>query len=1694
MTDDLPSLDAPVSAPYPSHADTMHSANTVNGHIDAVANEDTYKNAMVTGLEQARVRLLNLTLRNRLLNISSTQCLQIIDVAPDLIFQKLRNSQELRFRSLPPVTPGQIPTQITEELPRLTAGSSEWEQHQAREYVQSSLELNPLIFRLKKIHTTTKSMMDEMGISTLYLVFGFLEWRETNEANTTHIAPLILFPIALRKGQAAQQHNIPYYLKYSEEDIEVNLTLRLKLKIDFGIDLLEFTDNEAPESYFEKVRQQIEHHQAWRIRRQMAIANLSFHKLRMWQDLDPNAWPGNELLEHPLIRDFIVGRPVGDRFSSEDYALDAPSLQPMLPPLIEDADSSQHSALLDVMQGKNLVIEGPPGTGKSQTITNLIAAAMAQGKTILFVAEKKAALDVVEARLKRAGLGEFCLELHSNKVRTSNLSRILDQRLSQRGHFETPTSLKEKKEQFEADKKRLIEYVETVNRRFGVCGQRLQQILGCRELLRNGFSFDISRIDSITLSNADQLTLMDVYRVEEYANFYAMHWGRIASRGKLHSHPWYGLNNHQLSPEDERLLLTALGEMRTVLSAIMHQIDSLRVETGMRSEDQDALLDELLGLEARLPGVPPEIRSDLLAPLADPSRRRQVQELGADVEHYHELRTSVELRLGSLPDLTPDEVEMLDRTCQQASEIGLGTKTILELRQEATWIRSFADYLIRVASFVENVGRHLACPIPFDTEGVLLLTKAIPLIRESPESALALRNPILEQEGISTILLQAYAEAERLRNKEKDISQKIDLNLAPPVEKWAPHAVASANAGLFSLVTREYRTARRDWRGMSKRARMVTGLQMAGDFRTLIQYKQDLDAFTSNELYRERLGPLFLGVRTNFSELINISRWYDAIREKLGMIPDAARQIAAALIVAPAGNLMALREFIRNHNAEIERLERVFGNFQAHLTRLPKAWRREPVGNLSQFADRLRDLASHLEAQIAMFDGCRLQPSIPIADIPEQLQTVRKLIVLREKILSASEAAYILGGRQLQPGMDFSAISTTIAFIESLQSYPFFVKISGWLLVPQIESRLQRLRDVSNQLKNTFGQFRSASEKFLAVADSQTDDWNFGANPGQRFPLETVQKKLESAANAEHALSEWLDYRRNRRALVEAGFEKLVEQVEEGTIPVEATAEAAKFIYYNSLLRCALEQFPLLAQFSGREHDAIRKRFAEIDKEVIQLTRKEISWKVDQRSVPQGNSMGSVSSYRDLGLINHLTSHPQARLKIRQLIERAGQALIALKPCFMMSPLTVAQFLPPGALNFDLIVMDEASQLRPEDALGAIARGSQVAVVEDRMQLPPTNFFNSVLDGAADGDNEDEGEDSSPTTDAESILDLAVQRYKPTRMLKWHYRSRHESLIAFSNKEFYNNDLIVFPSPSNAGELGLRFHYVEGGQYDQTRNQIEAQKVVAAVISHLKEYPKDSLGIVGLNLRQSELIRNLLDNALGQDPAAAEQYRRWDEAGEEVFVKNLETVQGDERDVIFLSATIGKNPQGQFPLTILGALNNKSYGHRRLNVLITRARKRVEVFSSVDPEEIPVTEINSWGARAVKDYLSYAKSGIMPFSAIPSGEPDSEFERMVAEELRKRGFEIGHQIGVASYRIDLGVRHPNRVGTYLLGIECDGATYHSSRSARDRDRLRQAVLEGLGWKIHRIWSTDWFRSRGREIERLVARIEELANA
>ena len=582
--------------------------------------------------------------------------------------------------------------------------------------------------------------------------------------------------------------------------------------------------------------------------------------------------------------------------------------------------------------------------------------------------------------------------------------------------------------------------------------------------------------------------------------------------------------------------------------------------------------------------------------------------------------------------------------------------------------------------------------------------------------------------------------------------------------------------------------------------------------------------------------------------------------------------------------------------------------------------------------------------------------------------------------------------------------------------------------------------------------------------------------------LEALTKRCSLWLSRMEDLPQWNRYFVGSRRAKEMGCGALVEYFETHGVLTEVALGYFDRVYYSELLREFMRQNPTLAQFDGMLHEKHIAQFRELDKERLHLSRHRVLQAHFDR-MPSAGGVGSA------GILNGEMERKRGHRTVRRLLKDTGSVVQAIKPVFMMSPLSVAQFLEPRAVEFDLLVVDEASQVQPVDAFGAIARCKQIVVVGDSRQLPPTRFFARITSDVEDTEDEETFGNAAEAKDIESILGLCCARGFPQTMLRWHYRSRHHSLIAVSNHEFYEDRLFIVPSPHpSAPDLGLRFFHVPEGVFDSGAsgtNRVEAKAVCRAVIEHARHSPALSLGVAAFSIRQRQAILDELELLRRENPDTESFFSG--HADEPFFIKNLENVQGDERDVIFISVGYGKNAHGYMAMRF-GPLSMEG-GERRLNVLITRAKKRCEVFSSILAEDIDLERASGRGVAAFKTFLHYAHTGLLGVATQSGRDMESPFEEAVRRAVESLGHEVHPQVGVAGFFIDLAVRNPSQPGHYLLGIECDGAPYHASRSARDRDRLRQAVLEDHGWIIHRIWSTDWFQHPAEQLRKVQQAIE-----
>lgn len=588
-----------------------------------------------------------------------------------------------------------------------------------------------------------------------------------------------------------------------------------------------------------------------------------------------------------------------------------------------------------------------------------------------------------------------------------------------------------------------------------------------------------------------------------------------------------------------------------------------------------------------------------------------------------------------------------------------------------------------------------------------------------------------------------------------------------------------------------------------------------------------------------------------------------------------------------------------------------------------------------------------------------------------------------------------------------------------------------------------------------------------------------------KMKIKELENKLQHLINNIDDLQIWLDFKSIKRQFDTTKFKSFFQHLVEKAPPEDILVDVYHKSVYQTWLENILTKDSILGEFQRKYHDQEISEFKSLDIKLVDFSPLRVIEKAtDYRPSTIVDINGS-----EVSILKHESAKIKRHMPIRVLLKKIPNLLSRLKPCLMMSPISVSQYLDPK-VQFDLVIFDEASQICPEDSIGSIYRGKQLIVVGDDKQLPPTPFFQkqeAMGEEEIDWDNIND----EVSIDVESILDQCVIIGLPQKMLRWHYRSKYESLIAFSNRWFYKNDLVTFPPPLETKISKVELKYVPDGIYDRggkRDNKREANIVADLVFEHFKDTPHKTIGVVTFSLPQMVTILDEIERRLKENPEWEKFFK--EDRLQGFFVKNLENVQGDERDVIIFSIGYGKDEHGNMTMNF-GPLN-KPGGERRLNVAITRAREKVVVVSSIKSGDIDLKKTKAPGILHLWRYLDYAERGrvALELKAVQGGEPESPLEEDVANEIRKLGYEVILQVGCSCYRIDIGVVDPVKPGHFLLGVECDGATYHSCYTARDRDRLRQQVLKKLGWQIHRIWSLDWLFRRKSEIELLKQAIEK----
>lgn len=1555
-------------------------------------------------------KLLDLSLRNALLNFKQGKKALQLDVAAPTLEDALAEGQTLKLLPSPELMQGHDPR--SQQLHEARSLEDLRKGHAAdalkRREVFIRLEEQELDGRLVDLYRGARNALQEGGANTLFLALGFLVWTRPDKPDHRVKAPLILLPVTLDRKSARSGFSI----RAHDDEPRFNPTLVEMLRQDFQLEL-GVPQGDLPRDdagldiagIWKRVRSAIKDVRGWEVSEDVVLSMFSFAKHLMWKDLAERT---EDLRKSPVVA-HLIDTPREPYQSTVPFP-DARRLdvdytpQQVFSPL--PADSSQLSAVMAAARGKDFVLIGPPGTGKSQTIANLIAQCLAEEKRVLFVAEKIAALDVVYRRLREVGLGEFCLELHSNKTRKLDVLAQLQKAWESRS--EGADDWAAKAQQLGRVREQLSTYVERLHYRHrnGLTVYRaIGSVVGGEDIPDLHFSWPSPREHDEAALAALRET---AGRLQANALAVGPHNLSAGPLTPVHRSDW----SVRWQQEMVRTAQTLAESCDGLVAASRQLCEQLGF-------DAPALYRNVLSSLALIAKAMPLAAGKAWSFCALPQSAELCAELKAGGELLAEhLQCSTRMSMGWSPELQTQlrqAMEMLEQHRREHAELGVAWPTAVSeaLQRGTKWIEEITQLReglsVKYGSGVEQLNVTL-----LQREWAKADKLFWPMSWLSKRKVRGAVESVIEGTDEPNIALDLAALV-RIKSLRDEVA---DLNLGAAVEGfWAgektrpDHARSALNANAALLAARAQRPFSLD--GLIPAAEGYCGERWVAEVKRL-KFLQDLDRrIIDCAPLTEASDGLWRGHETDV-DLLRAALVFE--NERLRLKDRGALQAEhPAVAEGRCGSRLQQDHAMLQDRAA---LENQLVGLKAVVTHCTGVWAdldtdANAIAHALRFHSLLHAGRSGLGLHATATDAIR--------------QALHRVLAERAHELNDED---IIGNA-----------------------------------CQQMLTRLEDLNEALTVFSISAGQPEEVKRAFADLTPGEIGD---------------IARQLDSAHAGLHA---WCAWRNAQAAARGVGLAALASTMETGNIEPTRVPAAFEVNYARWWLAEAVDEDEVLKRFVSAEHERRISEFRALDEEFTKVTRQWIRAKLCA-GLPSAENLQRNSEW---GVLRREITKKRMHLPLRQLLDEIPSAVLRLTPCLLMSPLSIAQYLSADASSFDIVIFDEASQIPVWDAVGAMARGKQVVMVGDPKQLPPTNFFDRAE--ASEGDSEDvEG-------DLESILDECLGASLPTRNLSWHYRSRHESLIAFSNHRYYDGGLVTFPSPVTQ-DGAVSFHFV-GGKYEKGGariNQPEAHALVADLVARLKSpgFRQSGLtiGVVTFNSEQQGLIEDLLDAERRKDPGLEPFFSEVEL--EPVFVKNLESVQGDERDIMYFSITYGPDMSGAISMNF-GPLNRDG-GERRLNVAVTRARHELRVFSSLRGEQMDLSRTKAIGVRDLKHFLEFAERGARALAEAhhgSQGDFDSPFEATVAAALVRKGWQVHTQIGASSFRIDLGVVHPELAGRYLAGIECDGATYHRSATARDRDKLREQVLRGLGWEIERIWSTDWWVDPGGTLGRVHTRLNDL---
>lgn len=1473
---------------------------------------------------------------------------------------------------------------------------------------------------LRNIKRVSTDFKLEQGIDVLHITFGYIRWKPENSVEYYN-TPLINVAVTLEQENINSLYSVS---KVSEPEINPILKYMLEKQ---GVILPELNDKSL-EQYLKEI-DELANLNGWEVIYEAALCILFFQKMVMFKDLENNK---DKVINHPLIRAFCDENE--ESYDENDLIFDHDTENERNRLLVVEADSSQMDALTLASKGKSFVLQGPPGTGKSQTITNIIAQAMGQGKKVLFVSQKTAALEVVYNKLKQANLDDFVLALHNVK---SNKAKVVNEVYAP--YNLKKTVVKEEKlfelERMQALKQDINKYALSMNKNVYQLDMNFYDVINqyYKVATAKDGNFNIPNISSISKSKLNQI-LANI-------RMYQQQYDEYASK----AHSCYDCTTITSLTFDEKEKLEE--NLKKAYNNIYEAVESIDNINYFIPEFYSTFKDSyqcILDLSKII---------NINVENIDASKLYQVDSVN-ELVLLNEIINNQKEELSTYFSDAIYQENLIDLVQNIKSSFDKVINSCLYFNNQnhKYVINNVSDYktalkeVISTTNKETNIINHLSELLGISNEEVKMLDYLeITKLLENKIDAKSIE--LVDDINIENDIRKVFEKRSELENQKKTVNYyaldsilDIDINVINNY-KYILSEQTSAISLLFNSAKRKLREDVVETVSVHlKDSNKVNQEKVLSILDLLIRYH------TLNQQYKDALSNLKIKYKLSF--IVNI----DNLLKELTL----ARKIKTAFNNVSDANIIKVFSSINATETK-----ECFVDLISCNNKLSNLKKKYLINNDESLYD---DILNVIDKAINVIEELRLliKKDNNISSIEIYYLLMNSYQKNIDKFINKSEELSSLYGIEIN---EYQSIIDNQKGIKAYQDFANKYELDLNELILSINANRYEIKNEINRFINNY--------------DKANDGFNYVKS------LFTASKNIDSYSN-EDLLTLIEDCYNNTSSLKakfifensNSGFEKdeyissFITWCKENEITGELndiylrkfySKVILAFIYDNDHLQ-TLDKVQLESKI--KEFDNLCKEQLEISKAIIRSNCLD--------KIPSLKTNLASNDERSYLLREYQRSRKQS---IRKLFDNIPHLMLDLKPCLMMSPLTVSNYLENDNYVFDLIVFDEASQIRPEEAINSIYRGKQVIIAGDSKQLPPTNFFNKKEEEL----DEDEEDEILLESMDESILEYANKKL-PSITLLWHYRSKNENLIDFSNKNFYNNNLITFPSVNKKAEdFGVEYIYVNGIYQKGKRlaNEIEAQRVLDIIDEHIEKYGTDrSLGVIAFGERQ----RYTIEKAIHEYRKEMIHDKRYEaffstELKEPFFVKNIENVQGDERDTIIFSIGYGHDEKGVFRYNF-GPLQQAG-GERRLNVAVSRAKLNLKVVASFTPDEIDLSRVESVGVRLFKQYLTFAYTASLNKNYQASSVEDG-IKNKIADYLKSLGYEVVLDYGYSTFKIDIAVVDKNDKNRFAAGILLDNETYLNEKTCKDREVLKKDILVAGGWKILRVYSKFYIENEKEE--------------